>query len=193
MSNSFAKHINVKQHVKTIDQRLKEVEVTLKNVMEVLQVLLEQMSTRFRPVNETLAVVVDQLGRPAIEQEIVARRVARAKQAVDVALAEGRYADAEEVGPKSWVIGHEEQTDGTVIDPGYAQVKVEDLQDEAQAKIVGLKAGGKALYGETYFAVERILNPVENKSDDPLSVPETTLEAAPPPEGIATAETSAQQ
>jgi len=142
------KKISQKNKTANISKRLKDLEDNFDQLVNNINNSLRIADNRLREHREVLDAVVSQYGEEEIAQLIIQRRQDKAmqeaqaaKESLEEALKEGRIVEVEEIGDDTIIAGHQEDENGEVVPPGYAQFTMAqvnpDFQDTIRSKTVG--------------------------------------------------------
>jgi hypothetical protein len=153
----------VRQRERNALQRIEQLEGDYLQLIQSLNQTLSQMEGRMNALAEISDALIGEIGPDQVNARITAVRevkaaeqAAKAKEALELAITEGKVVAAPEVTDASVVTGVEYDKEGKAIKPGYVQLGFNTIRPEFQEKLKGQKAGFKVDTGDGSFEITGI-------------------------------------
>jgi hypothetical protein len=169
--------------LKSIIERVEDIERTQQGILQALNQLMIQANERFNNQAEITAAIAEHIGPEKVKQLVEELRdrqdaelVAKAIKYLEGEIDAGRLQQIETMSAKSTVVGVEVDKDGKAIRPGRVQIPFTNIMPELQEQLLGKPAGTRVeTKGGTTFEVLEVYEPVEQAagSSVPVEVPET--------------------
>lgn len=142
---SEQKKLNASQRLETLETNMQEVSMYLNNMARDLSLIKEAiklLGNKTSALQSAAGITDDQ-----ISVGMIANNVIELKEKVDGFVANGTMTATDVVEENCFIVGKEENEDGTVANP-RVQFMVSALQPELRAKILGAKTGEKIQFSE---------------------------------------------
>lgn len=164
MSNGLNKP-SVRNQTKSLSDRVGGIEQNFARVLFGINQRFQGTDQRLVTLEELVDAAIELHGRDEIARIVDAKRVERAqalaaqeKATLQQAVEDGYAVAAEKAGERSIVVGKYVNADGTVIEPGRAQLVMPGIQPQFREKLLGqpvgtaveLPDGGKFVLDEIY-------------------------------------------
>jgi hypothetical protein len=186
---------NQKKVKKSVLDRVGNIEAALQNLIEQINKSFSTLDQQVSMVRELIGAVVDVVGVEAVKEAVEASRVAAALAqtkamtdardaavaALESGIANGEIVAADEIGPRSVIVGVEADAEGKEMAPGRAQLLFSGVKPEFQGQLLGkgvgtvlvTPAGGTFTVQGVYTFTEKALEP----QPEPQQITEPTIEA----------------
>lgn len=129
-------------------ERISGLESDFSRLVQGIQGALNEANQKINALSEVLDSVVDLYGPETIQKHMGELREKRAQQkaketkdALDLALVDGRVIQLEKVEEDCFITGVEKDKDGNAIPPGYVQLPLASIKPEFKEKLMGQGSG----------------------------------------------------
>lgn len=131
-------------------ERISGLEQDFQRLVQGVQQAMNQLESTQQTISEVLDAVVNITGTEPVQAKIAELRkkrasesAAKAKEALDLALVDGKIEQIEKVETGCILTGVEYDKDGNAIDPGYVQLNLDVVKPQFQEKMLGQGVGFK--------------------------------------------------
>ena len=138
----------LRQQQKSLSERITNLEESLARVLYGVNQRFQAIDQRLALLEETAAALTQIQGPDDVASFITAERTERAKTqmeqeqtSLEASLRDGYVAKAEVVGERSLIVGQYKKADGTVVEPGRAQLAMPGVAEQFKAQLLGKGAG----------------------------------------------------
>lgn len=174
MSNGINKP-SQRQQVRSISQRVESLEQNMARFLFAVNQQNQQIATDMNNAKEQLEALIELNGVEEVQRIINEKRVEKArvqaaqeKASLDEGIADGYVLTSEKIEEKSLIVGRYVGKDGTVVEPGRAQLVMPGIAPQYREKLLGQTVGFKLtdLPDGGSFEVLEIYNVDEAKANE---------------------------